>query len=51
MIKHTCVRPDERFRSIENSFRTVFHYDQDEYLRSVNMNINTSTMMNVDGKI
>ena len=51
MIKYTGVKPNKRFKSIENSFRNVFHYDQDEYLKSININVNTSSVMNVDGKI
>jgi hypothetical protein len=51
MIKHTCKKPGERFRSIENSLRTVFRYDQNEYLKSINMNVSTNPMVKVDGKI
>ena len=51
MIKYTCVRPNDRFRSISNSFQNVFRYGTYEYLKSINMNVNTSSMMNVDGKI
>ena len=50
MVKYTCVKPSERFRSIQSSFQNVFRYDQDDHLKSINMNVNTSAMVNVEGK-
>jgi len=46
MIKYT---PAERFMLIQNSSRNVLLYDQDDNLRSINMNVDTR-LMNIDGK-
>ncbi|RIA88165.1 Piwi domain-containing protein [Glomus cerebriforme] len=50
MIKHTCVKPFERFKSIENSLQNVFRYNQDENMKSINMNVDTR-MMTVEGRV
>ena len=49
MIKHTCVRPYERFQSIDRSIKNVFCHGKDENLNSINMNVD-SKMMVVEGK-
>ncbi|GBC05787.1 hypothetical protein RclHR1_06420010 [Rhizophagus clarus] len=50
MIKHTCVRPNERFQSIRKAVHDVFRYGQDENLKSINMNVDTE-MMVVEGRV
>jgi hypothetical protein len=49
MIKYTCVKPYERFQSIKRAVTNVFRYNQDENLKSINMNVSTE-MMVVEGK-
>ncbi|CAG8435462.1 9989_t:CDS:10 [Funneliformis mosseae] len=39
MIKFTCIKPAERFKTINSSFNNFFRYDSDEFLKSINMNI------------
>ncbi|CAI2189936.1 18841_t:CDS:10, partial [Funneliformis geosporum] len=51
MIKHTCVKPAERFKIIDNSFRNFFRYDQDEILKSINMDIDVNTQVQVKGRV
>ncbi len=43
MIKYTCIKPVERFRIIEDSYRNFFQYDQNEHLKSIGMNIDINT--------
>ncbi|CAG8767781.1 14112_t:CDS:2, partial [Funneliformis caledonium] len=50
MIKHTCVKPADRFRTIDDSFRNFFRYDQNEHLKSINMNIDINTKVIVEGR-
>ncbi|CAI2164293.1 15995_t:CDS:10 [Funneliformis geosporum] len=50
MIKHTCVKPADRFRTIDDSFRNFFRYDQNEHLKSINMNIDINTRVVVEGR-
>lgn len=50
MIKHTCVKPRERFKSIKDAIRNVFRYGQDENLKSINMNVDTE-MIVVEGRV
>src|SRR5947209_2198849 len=50
MIKYTCVKPNDRFRSIASSFQTVFRYYEDEYLISINKNMNPNCMLTVERK-
>lgn len=49
MIKHTCVKPRERFQSIRDAIHNVFRYGQDENLKSISMGVDTE-MIIVEGK-
>jgi len=48
MIKYTCVKPFERFQSIDKAIQRFFRYGQDENLKSINMGVDTE-MMVVEG--
>ena len=50
MIKFTCVKPVERFRTIDDSFRNFFQYDKNEHLKSISMNIDINTKVKLECK-
>ncbi|CAI2165391.1 7296_t:CDS:10 [Funneliformis geosporum] len=51
MIKFTCIKPADRFKTIDGSFRNFFRYDQDEFMKSINMNIDIETKVKVTGRV
>ncbi|CAG8717479.1 3492_t:CDS:2, partial [Acaulospora morrowiae] len=39
VIRHTCIKPKERFNRISYSVKEVFQYQRDPFLKSINMNV------------
>jgi hypothetical protein len=49
MIKHTCVRPQERFRRISNAVSEIFQHNKDPNLKSIGMEVDCNNMVILSG--
>ncbi|GES75473.1 piwi domain-containing protein [Rhizophagus clarus] len=51
MIKHTCVKPQERFQRISNAVSDVFQHDRDPHLESIGMEVDCKNMVVLNGRV
>ncbi|CAG8517995.1 10341_t:CDS:10 [Rhizophagus irregularis] len=51
MIKHTCVKPQERFQRILNAVSDVFQHDRDPHLESIGMEVDCKNMVVLNGRV
>ncbi|KAF0555245.1 Piwi-domain-containing protein [Gigaspora margarita] len=50
MIKHTCVRPAERFKRISKAVQEIFKHSQDPHINSIGMDVDRENMT-IDGRV
>ncbi|RIA92820.1 Piwi domain-containing protein [Glomus cerebriforme] len=51
MIKHTCVKPQERFRRISKAVSDVFQHNKDPHLKSIGMEVDCNNMVVLNGRV
>ncbi|CAG8509207.1 16902_t:CDS:10 [Funneliformis caledonium] len=51
MIRHTCVKPQERFRRISNAISDIYQHDKDSHLESIGMKVDCSNMVALNGRV
>ncbi|CAG8720631.1 17363_t:CDS:2, partial [Racocetra fulgida] len=50
MIKHTCIKPSERFNRISRAVQGIFKHSRDQHINSIGMDVDKENML-IDGRV
>ncbi|CAG8474276.1 15058_t:CDS:2 [Cetraspora pellucida] len=50
MIKHTCIKPSERFNRISRAVQGIFKHSRDPHINSIGMDVDKENML-IDGRV
>ncbi|CAG8444936.1 15596_t:CDS:10 [Dentiscutata erythropus] len=50
MIKHTCIKPAERFNRISKAVKEIFKHNRDPHINSIGMDVDGENMT-IDGRV